>query len=86
MPNSSCCRVMGIFETADGEVFLKVSVVSPPEKGKANGELIKFLAKKLNIAKSDLTIIGGELDRYKKIFINSTQDLTDELNLLFEKE
>lgn len=85
-PNSSCCRVLGIFVSADNEEFLKISVIAPPEKGKANAELIKFLAKRLKIAKSDFTILSGELDRYKKIFITSSGDLTDELNSFIEKE
>ena len=44
-------------------------LVSVPEKGKANKELISFLAKKLGLAKSQITIVGGETDRYKKIRI-----------------
>lgn len=77
---------MGIFTSAENEDFLKINVISPPEKGKANAELIKFLAKQLKIAKSNFTILSGELDRYKKIFITSPKDLTDDFNNLYEKE
>jgi len=70
-PNSSCCKVMGIFTDASGDDYLKINVISAPEKGKANAELLKFLSQHLKIAKSDLTIISGELDRYKKILITS---------------
>lgn len=66
-PNSSCCKISGRFTGTDGSEWLKISVVSVPEKGKANQELIKFLAAELRIAKSDLEIISGELDRYKKL-------------------
>ncbi len=69
-PNSSCCKVLGTFAAPDGD-FLKISVISVPEKGKANKELIDFLAKKLKLAKSAFDIIGGELDRYKKILITA---------------
>ena len=56
-----------------------------PEKGKANKELIAFLAKKLKIAKSSLQIISGELDRWKKIVITSQADLTGALQQLSEE-
>lgn len=74
-PNSSCVVVKGIFTSAEGQDFLKVNVVSVPEKGKANRELLDFLAKKLNIAKSSMQIISGETDRYKKILIKQDVDL-----------
>lgn len=70
-PNSSSCIVKGIFTAVTGENFLKLNVVAVPEKGKANQELINFLAKKLRIAKSDIKIISGETDRYKKLEISN---------------
>jgi len=69
-PNSSCCKAGGVFKNPDGQVFWKISVISVPEKGKANSELITWLAKKIKISKSNFTIVSGELDRYKKILIN----------------
>ena len=56
----------------DGTEFLKINIISVPEKGKANQELISWLSKRLKIAKSDITIISGELDRYKKLMIASS--------------
>lgn len=86
-PNSSCCKVSGIFTTPDAEVYLKVSVISVPEKGKANSELITWLSKQLKIAKSDIKIISGELDRYKKILINSaSQEVLTKLENFITKE
>ena len=70
-PNSSCCKTNGIFTTPDNLAYLKLNVISVPEKGKANSELISWLAKTLKIAKSEIKIISGELDRYKKILINN---------------
>ena len=69
-PNSSSCSVKGILSTPDGD-FLKISVVSVPEKGKANKELINFLVKKLKLAKSNIEIISGELDKYKKVLLKT---------------
>ena len=73
-PNSSCCKVTGLFQTPDETTFLKVNIISVPEKGKANKELISWISKQLKIAKSDLSIISGELDRYKKILITADKE------------
>ena len=69
MPNSSSCRLNGVFVDANGVEFLKLCVISVPEKGKANKELLALLAKKFGVAKSQCEIVSGELDRYKKIKI-----------------
>lgn len=73
-PNSSSCFIKGIFENADGDQFLKINVVSVPEKGKANKELLLLLAKELKLAKSDLEIVSGETGRYKKILLKVTEE------------
>ncbi len=70
-PNSSSCCINGIFNGPDGEDFLKINVVSVPEKGKANKELIAFLSKLFRLSKSSFQIVGGELDRYKRIEISA---------------
>jgi len=67
-PNSSSCQIKEIISMGN-ETFLKISVCAVPEKGKANKELLEFLAKKLKTAKSNLEIISGELDKYKKILL-----------------
>ena len=73
-PNSSCCKVSGIFVDTDNEKWLKINVISVPEKGKANKELVNFLARELKIAKSTIEIIVGQLDRYKKLKIQIDAD------------
>ena len=74
-PNSSSCSLKGIFKDADNQQFLKITVISVPEKGKANQELLAYLAKKLKVAKSCLQIYSGETDRYKKVLVT---DYTEE--------
>lgn len=69
IPNSSSCRLCGFFRDVEGQDFLKIAVISVPEKGKANKELINYLAKSLKIAKSLIEIVAGEFDKYKKIKI-----------------
>lgn len=79
-PNSSSCKINGIFSANDGD-YLKIAIISIPEKGKANKELVDFLAKMLKIAKSNIEIKNGELDRYKKIFINvNDEKIGEKLN------
>jgi uncharacterized protein (TIGR00251 family) len=46
-----------------------VKIAAPPEKGKANRELIDFLSSRLGIKKSSITIIKGETGRSKFIAI-----------------
>ena len=69
MPNASVCGARGVFTDADGAEYLKISVVSIPEKGKANKELLSFLAKRLKTAKSNFEIISGARERCKCILI-----------------
>ncbi|KST62984.1 DUF167 domain-containing protein [Mastigocoleus testarum] len=57
-----------IIEELDGS--LTVHLKSPPVDGKANQELIKILAKKFNIPKSNVTIKSGASSRHKLIEIH----------------
>jgi uncharacterized protein YggU (UPF0235/DUF167 family) len=66
-----------VFIDANGAEYLKASVTTAPEKGKANKELLKMLAKSLELAISKFELISGQTDHFKKIFIN--QALNEEL-------
>ncbi len=69
-PNSSSCSVNGIMAAADGYNLLKISVNAVPEKGKANKELIEFIAKKIKLPKSTIEIISGDTERVKRLLLN----------------
>ena len=86
MPNASCCACKGLINDADGQSYLKIAVQAVPEKGKANKELLNWLAKKLGIPKSYFAVVSGESDHFKKIFISSSQsaELEEVLNNLAE--
>ncbi|MCA6062390.1 DUF167 family protein [Thalassolituus marinus] len=60
---------------------LKIRIQAPPVEGKANTELIKFLAKQFGIAKSDVEIISGELNRHKRVRIRKPQKLPAETGI-----
>jgi len=62
IPGASKTEFAGV---KDGR--LRVRVAAAPEDGKANAELLSFLAKRLGCAKRDLRIVSGEKSRVKAI-------------------
>lgn len=70
-PNAAAAGIKGIFCNERNEEYLKVSVVSPPEKGRANKELISLVAKRLKTAKSEIELVSGEISHYKKLLIKN---------------
>jgi uncharacterized protein (TIGR00251 family) len=60
-------RKREIFETREG---LLVHLTSPPEKGKANEELIEVLSEHFRTAKSRINIKKGKSSRIKVIEID----------------
>ena len=66
IPKSSKTELAGVM--ADGTWKIKIAAV--PEKGKANRELIEFLAEKLNVAKSRIHIVSGETSHLKRIRVD----------------
>lgn len=51
------------------ETHYSISITSPPEKGKANKEVVKTLAKYFNISISKINIISGKKSTNKIIEI-----------------
>ena len=49
----------------------RIKIAAPPSNGRANKELVKFLAKTLNINRQRITIIRGHSSRHKSLFISS---------------
>ena len=62
VPRSSRSEIVGEHDGA-----LKVKLNAPPVDGAANAELIKLFAKKLNVARSDITIVSGESSKTKRL-------------------
>ena len=63
--SSSPSKICGLLEG-----MLKIKVAAPPEKGKANQCLIKFLADALNVKKNSIQIISGQTRPIKQIQIS----------------
>lgn len=49
---------------------LKIDVAAPAEKGKANQELVKFLAREFDVSKDNVKIISGAGERLKMVKIS----------------
>jgi uncharacterized protein (TIGR00251 family) len=64
-PNAGRSAVVGVHAGA-----LKVALGAPPEKGKANKELLAFLAKALGIRKQQLELTAGQTSRLKSIRVD----------------
>jgi len=69
IPNKPGSRVVNISD--DGT--LKIELKSPPIEGRANQELIKFLAKLFRVNKNQIVIIRGVNHRNKLVKIESIE-------------
>lgn len=74
-PNAKHTGVTGTAEDAHKQAYLKISVTSVPEGGKANAALIKVLSKEWKLPKSSLSIVKGHTDRRKVIEIGGNMDM-----------
>jgi uncharacterized protein len=49
--------------------ILRIKIAAPPDKGKANEEMVDFLSKNLRIRKNEIQILRGHTSRNKLIGI-----------------
>ncbi len=61
---------------------IKCYVKSAPEKGKANREIISFLAKKVHVSKQEVAIVSGATSRKKIVQIDTDKDKSQIMDLL----
>ena len=55
---------------------LKIRLAAPPVDGKANACLIAFLADRLGVARSAITLVSGEASRAKRVRISGIDPLS----------
>lgn len=67
-PGASATAIKQILADSDGEI-IKIDIAAPAVKGRANLELIKFLAREFAVAKNNIKIISGAGDRLKLVKI-----------------
>lgn len=65
VPRASKSEIVGEIGGA-----LKIRIASPPVDGAANTELIKLLAKKLEVSKSAVEILSGQTSKIKQLKIS----------------
>ena len=75
-PGASRSAVQGVHGDA-----LKVAIHAAPEKGKANKELLAFLAKALGLRKAQLSLASGHTSRVKTVHIAGVDRATLEAKL-----
>ncbi len=61
-PRASRDGVLGVQDGA-----LRVALTAPPVDGEANAALVAWLAKRLKVARRDVTIVQGETGRSKVV-------------------
>jgi len=61
-PKSEQNAIAGV---RNGELVVRVR--APAQKGQANKELVKFLAKSLGVTRSEIEILSGDTSRHKVI-------------------
>ncbi len=73
IPKSSRQRSGDVIEY-NNQNYWKIYLLSPPEDGKANKELIKYLSKKLEISQQSIRINRGLTSQYKILQISNISD------------
>lgn len=66
--------VIGVGTDGAGGHYLAVRVSAPPEAGKANAAVIKFLARRWRIPRGDLEVVSGATARRKVLRIRGSPD------------
>ena len=77
IPNAGKDEIVGF---AQG--IWRVKIVAPPDKGKANKELIEFLSKTLRIKKGQVTILKGLTSHNKIVAVEGLTSGEAEAGLL----
>ncbi|MEX1050332.1 MAG: DUF167 family protein [Gemmatimonadales bacterium] len=76
-PRASKSEVVGLHGDA-----IKMRIAAPPVDGAANVELIGFLARRLRVPKSSITLVTGETGRTKRIRVAGLTPATLRATLL----
>ena len=74
-PRASRDEVIGWHERG-----LKIRLKAPPVDGKANQQLIRFLAQLFRVNQTDVQLLKGDSNRQKTLSIHSPKNLPDWLS------
>lgn len=78
-PGAKQESIQGVFCDENSQEFLKVYTTVIPEDNKANKQLIKIVAKKIGVAKSNISLIQGGKSRFKTLLIQTENKLSKSL-------
>jgi len=70
-PKAAKCRLIGLH---DGR--LKLTVTSPPLEGRANLEVVRFIADFFGLSVRDVTLRSGSRSRKKQVSITGRDEVT----------
>lgn len=68
-PRAGRDGVDGVATTDDAGTHLRLRLSAPPVEGAANAALVAFLAKALDLRKSDIQLLAGERARVKRLLL-----------------
>jgi uncharacterized protein (TIGR00251 family) len=68
-PNARKSEILGWGADEKGRPVLMIKLAAPPVDGKANDELLRFLAKTLGCPRSQIHLLRGEGSRQKTLEI-----------------
>ena len=69
-PNSARTKIDGLY----GE-RIKIRLAAPPERGKANRELIKLISEVAGVPQKNISIISGVSSNYKRIQVDGDRSI-----------
>jgi uncharacterized protein (TIGR00251 family) len=69
VPNSSRTAVAGLHDGA-----LRVRVAAPPIEGRANAELLHWLARSLGLPRRAMSLVSGDSNRRKRVHLDCAAD------------
>ena len=68
-PGAKKTEVVGLHGEA-----LKIRLAAPPVDGKANACLLAFIAERLEVAKSAVSLLSGDTSRAKRVHVSGVSD------------
>jgi uncharacterized protein (TIGR00251 family) len=71
-PNAKKTEIISIEET--DRQRLKIKLAAPPVDGKANKQIVSFIADQLRTAKSNVCLVRGEKDTSKELLCQSVTE------------
>ncbi len=78
-PGARVTEVQGLHGTA-----LKLRLAAPPVDGKANQELVRFIARTIGVGRSDVELVSGQTSRQKRVRIKNDLPATAVISALWD--